>query len=145
MSTSSMKRGNWGGGSMGGGKAIAGLGLQGLVQCTPPPVFTTPPSSSGLPQLGCLWHHSAGSPTSIAQQGIGWLLGQPWAAKEPQQHPRPARDRPWALKGMAGQGRVVRMGGVAKWPTGPDHHSRRQLARPSRLRGPPNALQLAPH
>ena len=120
---------------------------------SPPPQLHHPPP----PALG---HHSsgasslsAGSPASIAQQDIGWLLGQPWVAK-PQQRPCPAKGWPWLSKGTEGQGQVVRVGGVAKsplllaaglpqpWATGSAQPPRRACSSP--LLGPTLAGQRPP-
>ena len=87
-------------------------------RCARHPTSTIPTSSSRPHRSSSTSGHSAGSPTSIAQQGIGWLLVQPWAAKL-QQRPRPAKGWPWASKGKAGQGQVVRIGEVAKLPPQP--------------------------
>ena len=99
---------------MGEGKATAGLGCQGLSgEPNTPPLPPPPlaPGHCGSGASGCL----AGSPSGITQQGAGWLLGQPWVAK-PQQCPRPAKGQPQALREKAGQGQVMRVGGVAKMP-----------------------------
>ena len=56
---------------MGGGKAIAGIGLQGRATLPSPP----PPLAPGYRSLGTSGH-LAGFPTTFNQQGIGWLLGQ---------------------------------------------------------------------
>ena len=99
---------------MGEGKATAGLSHQGLGGEPATPPLPPPPPAPG--------HHSldtsgrlAGSPASITQQDIGWLLGQPRVTK-PQQHSWLAKGRSWAVKGKAGQGWVVREVGVAKLP-----------------------------
>ena len=99
---------------MGAGKATAGLGQQGLGGESATPPLPRPPPAAGHHSLGassCL----AGSPVGIAQQDFGRLLGQPQTAK-PLQCPRPVKGRPRASKGMGGQGRLVRVGGVTKLP-----------------------------
>ena len=100
---------------MGVGKAIAGHSWQGLGSAPTTPPSPPPPPALGLCRSGAS-SHLAGSPTGITWQDVESLLGQPRVVKELQQHPRPAKGWPWVLRGMAGQGRVVRMGGVAKWP-----------------------------
>ena len=89
---------------MGPGRAIAGLGCWGLsgepaTQPSPPP-----PPAPGHHGLGAS-SHLASSPAGIAQQDVGWLLGQPRAAKL-QQHPHLVKGQPRASKGKGGRDSV---------------------------------------
>ena len=88
---------------MGGGKAIAGLSPWG--RCGAPTTLPSlpPPLALGCCSLGA-YSHLAGPPTGIAQcWALGGFQGKLRVAREPQEHPRPARRWPQASKGMAGQ------------------------------------------
>ena len=92
---------------MGAGRAIASpyqRGFGGEPATPPSPCPPPAPAHHGLGASGC----SPGPPTGAPRQDAEWLQGQPWAAKL-LQHPCPPKGQPQALKGMGGQGRVVRM------------------------------------
>ena len=78
-------RGGWEEGSTGGGKAHAGLSPQGHSGMPATPTSLPPPPALGHHGSGT-YGHLAGPPTGIAWLGVGWLLGQPWASRKPQEH-----------------------------------------------------------
>ena len=103
---------------MGAGRASAGPGLWQLSGVSATPPSPRPPPALGHCNSGAssrLASSPAGSSAGIAQQNAGWLLGQPQVAKSPQ-HPCLVKGQPRASKGMGGQGRMVRVGGVANLP-----------------------------
>ena len=133
-------RGDWEGGSVGAGRAIASPSWQRLGSETTTPPSPRPPPAPVHHGPGTS-SHLASPPAGIGRQDAAWLLGQPWVAKLPQ-CPCPPKSQPRASKGMGGQRHMVRVGGGAKLP--PPLAARLPQPRAAGLAQPPKSTQPSP-